>query len=97
MSQSYCPSGRRPGSVATSPELPSITMPRKPATMIQIIATDRPGLLYSVASVLSEGGCNIEVVMVDTQGRKAIDVFYVTPKLMPEAFPKWTERLSSAI
>ena len=67
------------------------------ATMIQIIATDRPGLLYSLASTLSEGGCNIEVVMVDTQGRKAIDVFYVTPKLMPEVFPSWTERLNSSI
>ncbi len=67
------------------------------ATLIQIIASDRPGLLYSVASALSAGGCNIEVVLVDTQGRKAIDVFYVTPKLTPEVFPMWTERLSSAI
>jgi [protein-PII] uridylyltransferase len=67
------------------------------ATLIQIIASDRPGLLYSVASALSEGGCNIEVVMVDTQGRKAIDVFYVTPKLTPDVFPVWTERLSSSI
>jgi [protein-PII] uridylyltransferase len=67
------------------------------ATLIQIIASDRPGLLYSVASELSAGGCNIEVVLVDTQGRKAIDVFYVTPKLTPDALPAWNERLSSVI
>jgi [protein-PII] uridylyltransferase len=67
------------------------------ATLIQIIASDRPGLLYSVASALSEGGCNIEVVLVDTQGRKAIDVFYVTPKLTPDMFPNWTQRLGFAI
>jgi [protein-PII] uridylyltransferase len=67
------------------------------ATLVQIIASDRPGLLYSVASALSEGGCNIEVVLVDTQGRKAIDVFYVTPKLTPDVFAVWTERLSTAI
>jgi [protein-PII] uridylyltransferase len=67
------------------------------ATLIQIIASDRPGLLYSIASALSDGGCNIEVVLVDTQGRKAIDVFYVTPKLTSDVFPVWTERLSSSI
>jgi [protein-PII] uridylyltransferase len=67
------------------------------ATLIQIIASDRPGLLYSVASALSAGGCNIEVVLVDTQGRKAIDVFYVTPKLTPDVFSVWNERLSTAI
>jgi [protein-PII] uridylyltransferase len=67
------------------------------ATLIQIVAPDRPGLLYSVANAISSGGCNIEVVLVDTQGRKAIDVFYVTPKLTPEVFPVWSERLSSSI
>jgi [protein-PII] uridylyltransferase len=67
------------------------------ATLIQIIASDRPGLLYSVASALSEGGCNIEVVLVDTQGRKAIDVFYVTPKLTADMFANWTQRLNFSI
>ncbi len=48
------------------------------ATLIDLIGEDRPRLLYDVASALSACGCNIETVMIDTQGHKAIDVFYVT-------------------
>ena len=57
------------------------------ATLVEIVAEDRPGLLYDLASAISSNGGNIEVVLIDTQAHKAIDVFYVTAegkKLGPE-------------
>ena len=48
------------------------------ATLVEIVAEDRPGLLYDLASAIAETGGNIEVVLIETQAHKAIDVFYVT-------------------
>jgi len=48
------------------------------ATLVEISATDRPGLLYSLASVFSSTSCNIGVVLIDTKGHRAFDIFYVS-------------------
>ncbi|MEO8097824.1 MAG: HD domain-containing protein [Acidobacteriota bacterium] len=48
------------------------------ATLIEIVAEDRPGLLHDLAAAISRTGCNIEVVMINTEAHRALDVFYVT-------------------
>ncbi len=48
------------------------------STLIDFVGEDRPGLLYDLTAAMSQAGCNIEVVMIDTEAHKALDVFYVT-------------------
>ena len=66
------------------------------ATLVEINTEDRPGLLYSLATVFSSSACNIDIVLVDTKGHRAIDVFYVAHdgrKLSPEMQARLKEKL----
>jgi [protein-PII] uridylyltransferase len=81
---------------AQSPQLQFDSEASPTATLVEINTDDRPGLLYSLATVFSSNGCNIEVVLVDTKGHRAIDVFYVAHegrKLSPEMQARLKEKL----
>jgi [protein-PII] uridylyltransferase len=70
------------------------------STLVQVVAQDRPGLLYMVASCFSNHKCNIEIALIDTEGQMAIDVFYLTAnrkKLAPEHLKQVEAALKEAL
>lgn len=69
----FSPRGRTP----LDPEVSCDNETSSRATIFHVIAEDRTGLLYDLTSAFSRHGCSIEVVLSETQGRRAIDAFYV--------------------
>ncbi|MHB8454737.1 MAG: [protein-PII] uridylyltransferase [Acidiferrobacterales bacterium] len=49
-------------------------------TMMEVVAQDRPGLLYQVALVLQECRTRLVTAKVATYGERAEDIFYITDR-----------------
>ena len=47
-------------------------------TILELVAEDAPGLLYRVSRIISEHGIDVDLVLISTEGKKAIDVFHIT-------------------
>jgi [protein-PII] uridylyltransferase len=46
--------------------------------VLSVVASDRPGLLYSVARTLSQHGVSLHTAKINTLGDRAEDVFLVS-------------------
>jgi [protein-PII] uridylyltransferase len=51
------------------------------ATVLEVRAHDRPGLLFTVARVLAAEGLDVRSARVETLGAEVVDAFYVTNAL----------------
>jgi [protein-PII] uridylyltransferase len=47
-------------------------------TVLELVAQDAPGLLHRVSMVVSGHRCAVELVLIGTEGHRAIDVFHLT-------------------
>ncbi|MEO8481347.1 MAG: hypothetical protein ABI634_04005 [Acidobacteriota bacterium] len=47
-------------------------------TVLEIVTADVPGLLFRISRAVSDEGCDVDLVLISTEGRKAIDVLHVT-------------------
>ena len=47
-------------------------------TVLELVADDAPGLLHRVSRIISEHGVDVDLVLISTEGQKAIDVFHIT-------------------
>src|SRR5258708_39732993 len=87
---------RRPAGGRSWPALPpSVTVlddASAVATVVEVRASDTPGLLYRVTAAIAEAGADIATARVATLGAEAIDVFYLTDAAGARLSPQHPER-----
>jgi len=67
------------------------------ATVVEIRASDTPGLLYRVASAIAQSGADISTARIATLGAEAVDVFYLTDAAGGQLNPERAEQVAETI
>jgi len=69
---------RRAGVTATPLAIHADNHSSRRYTILDIVANNALGLLHRVSRVISRHGCDVDLVLISTEGQKAIDVFHIT-------------------
>ncbi|MFG2086535.1 MULTISPECIES: [protein-PII] uridylyltransferase [unclassified Spirillospora] len=67
----------RPGVTVPPPRVMILDDASRTATVVEVRAHDRPGLLWRIGQALGASGLQVRAAQVDTLGAEAVDVFYV--------------------
>lgn len=67
------------------------------ATVVQVRAHDRPGLVYDVCTTIAAAGADVRSAHVSTLGGEAVDVFYLTDPTNHPLDPTTTTTLLEAL
>ncbi|MFI0450525.1 [protein-PII] uridylyltransferase [Actinomadura sp. 6N118] len=67
----------RPGVAVPPPRVSIVDDASSTATVVEVRAHDRPGLLWRIGQALGDCGLQVRAAQVDTLGAEAVDVFYV--------------------
>ena len=78
LDESTPPSGPRQRGAGAPPDVRVLPDASTTATVVEVRAHDRPGLLHQLCTAVAGAGCSVRSAHVSTWAGEAVDVFYLT-------------------